>query len=399
MANEQYFTLGGYRAVSGRITFGMLGAWRADVVLAGETVPTGRTTLKFADVELSGTARTSRTGRFGGKSSARVVAGADGWNNVIPSKGYALDQGIKVSLILQDAATAAKETIVVADTSSSVGPNWCRRKGRASRVLRLLLNDKWWIDDAGVTQTKTRDSSKIATPFTVIQHRPEIGEFEIATESFNNWRPGRKFQSLMMAREATISTVSIEITDGKIRLRVTDDSTPEDRLISLIRSVIRDEVARLEHGSIVEYEITRAAEMEIDCKPTAGPDSPWPPLAKVRLKAGLLGEVNTPTVGKKCLIVFMDDDPALYRCIGVEGPNQKTTFETSGNVEVTTGGIFKVCGGGNFVALANLVKANFDTVQSRFDSHTHGTGVGPTTPPIVPIASLPDVKCSKLKTD
>jgi len=393
-----FASLGGKRVLSGRVTIPLYGPWSGDLVLAEGVTVSGATSLVIGDLTMACFARPSRSGTFAGKASSRVVGGAGGWNTVIPPKGYSLATGIKLSVILQDAASAAGERIEVA-TDRNIGVAWTRKQGRASRVLRLLLDGQWWVAPSGVAQTAARSSTRIASPFQLIDYKPHLGLIEISTERYSDWTPGRTFSAPTLPAVQTISSVSFVIADGKVRTQVTNSATREDRLIQEIRSIIRDEVSRLEYGTIVEYEITSAEEMAIACKPTAGSASPWPPLAKVPLKAGLLGEVNTPTVGKKCLIVFMDNDPSLYRCIGVEGPNQKTTFETSGNVEVTAGGIFKVNGGGNFVALANLVNDNFASLVASFDSHTHGTGVGPTTPPIVPVIELPPVDCVKLKTD
>lgn len=396
-----FFAVNGSRVVTGRITIPLYGAWFADLTLAvpddfaaGDSV-----TITIGELSLKGTI--ARSSGFSGSRSMRVIAGAAGWRKLVASKGYSLSSGVKLSLVLADAAADAGEKIVT-DSDRSLGPVFTRRGNRpAERVLKDTLDGQWWIDNLGVTQTKARASTAISTPFTILNYSGAKGRFQIATEAYQDWTPGRTFQSPLLTAAQTISSVSFVAEEGKIDTVVYTTTSAEERLLQSIRSLIREEVSRLEYGTIVEYVITQAASMKVSCKPNAA-NSPWPVLADVPLKAGLIGETVTPTVGAKCLIVFMDNDPSLYRCIGIEGTSQTTSFASSGDITATPGGFFKVVGGGNFVALANLVNNNFTTLVSKFNSHTHGSGVGPTTPPVVPLvgaSDFPDVSCSKLKTD
>src|SRR5262249_11872108 len=57
---------------------------------------------------------------------------------------------------------------------------------------------------------------------------------------------------------------------------------------------------------------------------------------------------------------------------------------------------------GQFVALANLVKARLDSIQSAFDAHTHlyspgPGGPAPTAPPPIPIGPLAAVAATLVK--
>jgi hypothetical protein len=56
-------------------------------------------------------------------------------------------------------------------------------------------------------------------------------------------------------------------------------------------------------------------------------------------------------------------------------------------------------GTADFVALASLVTARLDAIQSVFDAHTHPTGVGPSGPPASPIGALAAVACVTLKAE
>lgn len=59
-----------------------------------------------------------------------------------------------------------------------------------------------------------------------------------------------------------------------------------------------------------------------------------------------------------------------------------------------------------YVALANLVKARLDTIQTAFDLHTHpvagvlaGPATVPSAPPVAPIGPLADVAAVKVKAE
>lgn len=85
----------------------------------------------------------------------------------------------------------------------------------------------------------------------------------------------------------------------------------------------------------------------------------------------------------------------------------KVHITTSGDTEITPGGLLKVAGADDFVALAQKVDDGFTTIRSAFNAHItafnahiHPTGVGPSGPPPpgTACAAIPSVKCSKTKT-
>ena len=390
-----FLALNGFRAISGTVSIPQWGPWSADIVLATSDPLVAQATVTIGDLTLSGTI--IRMASFAGSRSARVVAGGGGWRKIIPGKGYAHDAGVKLSSVLNDAAREAGEQISVAD-DRSIGASYTRKKGQAGRALRLLIGSQWWIDPHGVTQTKVRDATPISSAFTVVGWSGGKGRFEIATEKYSDWMPGRTFTAPTVKTPQTISSVTLTAdNDGKLRLDILAGQAREDRLTQQIRDIVRDELATHDYCAIVEYEVTKASEMKIDCKPT-DPGTGWPMLSDVPLRAGLLGEVVTPTVGKKAMLGFLNADPTRVVCVGLEGISQKSAFDSSGDIVATAGGLFKVNGAGDFVALAGLVKSRLDTIQAAFDAHVHPTGVGPSGPP-PPIGPLAAVACTKLKTD
>jgi len=318
--------LNGGRVTGGSITIPKYGPWSADLSMAEvATLPSTIVPVVAGDLTLRGTVR--RSNPFAGSQSARLVGGFGGWRKVIAAKGYSHVAGVKRSSVLVDAARACGEQI---DTSTDkvIGVHFTRKEAKAEQVLHFLTDGKWWIDPDGVTQIKARDASLIATPFTVISSSGSKGRYEIATESIAPWQPGRTFRAPNVTGTQTISSVQIEAAnDGKLRLIVlTESAGVEERLRSDLRAIIRAELAELAYAGVWEYTVTSATAATVDCVPPDG--SGMPSLSKVPMMPGLMGEVVTPTTGKKCRIVFVNQDPKRPECIGIIGDPDMIVLES-----------------------------------------------------------------------
>lgn len=398
-----FFSVNGFRAVDGRLTIPRVGPWVADIDFAEADVfnPGDRASIALGDLTLIGTIKRSAT--FVGGASARIVAGFGGWANTIPSKGYSHPNGLLLSDVLKDVAQTVKEQVnVVKD--KTIGLNYCRRNDLASRVLRHLVNGQWFIDNNGITQIDDRAPGAIADTFQILDYKPLLGQFHIATETFSNWMPGRQFTAPTLTDVNgksvihTISSSTFAVKDGKLTLTILNGQTREERLQEQMRAIIQDERSRADYGRIVEYIISSASSMSISCDPVDQSQG-WPSLQNVPLKAGIMGETVTPTSGAKCLIMFMNSDPTLYRCIACEGIAVTTSLSTSGDFDVVTGGLFNICGASDFVALAGKVLTQLQNIKTYNDAHTHPTPWGPSGPPLVPMTAPSSMACTKLKTD
>lgn len=99
--------------------------------------------------------------------------------------------------------------------------------------------------------------------------------------------------------------------------------TDLDRLLSAFRKLVRAEFPQLTYMGIWEYSVQAtdgtllSPSTTVDCSPidTA---IPLPTLAKVPLRAGIMGEQVTPQVGARCLIAFINGDPTKPICISVD---------------------------------------------------------------------------------
>ena len=296
------------------ITIPFYGSWTADVVMPTDAPIASPARMLVGDVTMVGTV--VRQAAFAGDTSARIVGGANGWSKSLPSKGYSHLVGVKMSSVLADLASESGESITV-DVDRTLGNHYGRDAGKASLVLDALTVGAWWIDPSGVTQTKARDSSAIVTPFNAISRSGSRSEIEIATETILPWQPGRTFSCVTIPDAQTISSVTIEATnEGKLRLHVLTDTKKSDLLRDALRALVRSELASIMYSGVWEYTISSATSTTVDASPV---DSRMPTLASVPMMPGLIGEIVTPTPGKKCRIVFVNNDASRPECIGIVG--------------------------------------------------------------------------------
>lgn len=329
-------SLNGDRVVSAQLTIGRYGPAVADVVMAtSNPVPSGEVTFAIGSLALKG--RAFRTASFAGSRSARFVGGAAGWRKTIKSRAYSHDAGVRLSTVLGDAARDAGETLSL-DADRVIGTAWIRDEDVAEKTLHLLVPRRWWINPDGVTVVGPRPSSLIVSAFTVINWSGGKGRFEIATDVYQDWLPGRRFAAPTVTGEQTISVTQLTAdNDGKLRLVVMSGAdSNEDRLLDNLRYLIRGEVPSLTYAGVWEYTIDAATSSTIDGTPTS---SKMPAITNCPLTPGLLGEGVTPTPGSKCRVQFVNNDPSRPECISIVGTPLTCSIDATATVRLGAGAL------------------------------------------------------------
>lgn len=164
--------------------------WEGDVTLATEAGITDTFALVLGNLTMQGAIY--RQSPFVGTRKCRIVGGAGGWRKVVPAKQYSLAGGVKLGLVLGDAASEVGETVNVPN-DQIVGTGYAREKAQASRVLRQLAGPDWYIDNAGVTQIAPWPTVKVPSPFDIEDYDGAQGRAVIATEDYASWMPGCTF--------------------------------------------------------------------------------------------------------------------------------------------------------------------------------------------------------------
>lgn len=201
------------------VTIPYSGIWHADVEADGVLV-SGAITLKIGSLVLQGTV--FRSGFFTGDFHYRVVGGAGGWQKIVPSQVYNSNSSIKLSLVLNDAAGAAGETVSL-DTDRDIGSFYVRQQAPAARVLNQLTAS-WYVRPDGVTAVGSRSGDMIVSPFDVLNGTNlGIGKVLLATDKPEDFTPGRTFKSSTLSTQ-TIGGVVHRLDLSKLRTEVWVDS-------------------------------------------------------------------------------------------------------------------------------------------------------------------------------
>ncbi len=154
-------SVAGIGATKLRVCIPRWGVWWAEAQLEEESSLSGRVDVVASDLLLSGTIISGGVSGLG-RSAYRIVGGAGGWGRALPPKSYDNPAGVKASTVLQEAATAAGETLTGEVPSTIVGLTWARDDGPASRTLDLLASRAWYVDEVGDTRLGTRPRVELA---------------------------------------------------------------------------------------------------------------------------------------------------------------------------------------------------------------------------------------------
>lgn len=305
-------SVSGQRIAQGTVSMPLYGAWVADVTLATDTVLPTSVTVAIGNMALEG--KVYRQTAFAGRLEARIVAGAGGWSQIVEARGYSNPAGVLASQVLTDAALDVGETIVVTN-DTTLGNFYERLNDKASRVLRAIVGEQWWIDPAGITHAGTRPATPITTDFQVISFAGAVGRATIATEDPASWMPGATFSSPTISQQTIASIRHVFTDNGIARLEVMTSAT-NDRWIEDIRQMIRDELAAsIAYARIWEYQVVATDGQTVAAFPV-DPSAPVPPVTGLTIPAGL-GAL--PAEGSKVAIAFLDANPAKPVLLPNEG--------------------------------------------------------------------------------
>ena len=305
-----------------------VGAWTADLQLAGAQAVSGAVPVVIGNLTLLGTV--VRSTQYGGQTRARLVGGYGGWRMSVSEQGYG--GGVLLSHVLSDVAAACGEQ--VAPTTGLVGSAWTRLQGPASDTLWQLLGQGllpgWYVAPNGVTVPSTWPATTINTPFTVTDQAPDEGRCTIATEDYASWLPGASFTSPLTVGTLVNAGVTYTFDNaGDFRLDVLTGTT--DRLLGPLRAFVDSRVAPTRFYGRYAYTVTAATTSAVDGTPVDAsvgiPDLKGVPLTGDSISSYL------PTPGSTCHVQFVDGQPDNPVCVWTSGPPMTVAIglDPSGN--------------------------------------------------------------------
>jgi hypothetical protein len=308
----------GLQIVSGSLLIPQVGAWTADLQLAGSQSLSGTVTVLIGNLSLSGTV--FRSAAYGGQTKVRLVGGAGGWRTAVKAQGYGSSNGVQLSAVLQDAAAACGETMGPIP-SQNIGNGYARialSTSVASDVLWHMIDlgfiPAWYVDVTGTTQVTAWPSTTIQTPFTVTDQRTDEGVAVIATEDYASWMPGCSFTNPLT--QGTVPSAGAHYlwdANGKFRFEVLTASAPSsagtptetgDRVLGPLQQVIQKETAHTRLNARYRYTTSNPSASSVDCSPKNNALG-LPDLQSVPLHISGSSKV-TPASGVDCDIEFLD---------------------------------------------------------------------------------------------
>lgn len=141
-------------------------------------VPMGKVTLTLAGSSVSATVDPRGSGQFVEFIHVRLIAGAAGWDKVLPARPYDTESGVSSADVI---TTTANEVGEKAEIFSPVlyPAHYERSQGPASRVLGAF---DWWVDVTGVTQVGTRPILAADPSITLIRWDPTMQMAELTSD-------------------------------------------------------------------------------------------------------------------------------------------------------------------------------------------------------------------------
>lgn len=311
------------------------GPWFADCALTNADIaaPSGAVELVIGDVTLRGTIDGRHSGTFGGRRSARVVAGGGGWGKAIAAKPYANDAGVKAADVAKDAAVAAGETLG-ATPGDSLGNHFTREAGPASRAIDIAAGGlSWWVDFGGVTQVGKRFSVPAAATARVLDYEPMQQRATLTVESLNNLPIGATLSDSRWTGALTVASLEVTIDDSGLRVSAWLGNAA-DNLLETMRRLI----GRLMPPQLVgtyKYRVVRMNVDRVDLQ-IVNKAAGLPDLATVDMWPGISGAHAELTPGTLVAVTFLDGsraDPIITSFVGRGGPGNIPKSLTLGPVD------------------------------------------------------------------
>ncbi len=212
-----YASIDSVQITDARIVVPRIGSWFADLTLATEKTITGTHSLTVGDLAWKCTVW--RGAAFQGRTRLKVIGGYGGWQTQIPAKQYRVDTGVKLAMVLAEAASACGEQVSVT-TDRSVGTFTIRDVGPAQRILNRLATE-WHVRADGVTVVGPWATlTAITEKFDLTAFDGAAGRAELATEALSAFTPGRTFTPITGGGTITIGAVTHSLSASKVRSEI-----------------------------------------------------------------------------------------------------------------------------------------------------------------------------------
>ncbi len=371
-------TINGLLLSAATITVPRWGLWTADVEITTGEALGGTVQLDVGGLALTGTV--VEGGPYRQSGWYRIVGGAAGWRKTIPAAPYRAEIGVKLSTVLQAAASACGETMGTVPPTK-IGVAFDRFEGPAAGVLELLVADAWYVDEVGVTQVGARASAAFAAEYTILRSAPDRRFATISAEDISALLPGAIVD--IDGAALTVASVRHELAPSGLRSHLWGEhNDPSDRLVGAFRGLVNALLGRrTDYHRLCGYRVTAVSDGYVDVQPLRSTMG-LPDLANVPTWGGM-GGGGDPALGSKCLVGFVDGDPCQPAVLHYEGESGSAHVPQEATLNASV--LVKLGGGAQFVPLDNLLQNELAAIATYSSTHTHsvpalGTSGTPSAP-------------------
>jgi hypothetical protein len=359
-----------------RMQVGAHGAWWCDADLTEEETLSGRVTIQLADITAQGTIVSG--GAIHGTASYRIVGGAGGWAKALPRKGYSDDAGIRVSKLISDAAAECGESVSSLPTDR-LGPHFSRVAGMGSRLLNLLAPESWYVGLDGVTTFGARPVTEYKGDGARTRVDKGARVIEIATEEIAALVPG-----VTVDGSGPASDVEYLLDENRLTVRVYSSGTVVSRRLRALKRIIELLYPDIKYRGSYEFRVVRQTGERLDLQPVRVATG-LSDLANVPIRPGVSGFRSNVTLGELVVVTFLDADGSRPVVVGHDSADAPGWLPSLTEIGKTT----------DFLATKaalDAVQSKLDALVTKYNSHVHPTGVGPsgtTTPSADPAGAQP----------
>lgn len=304
-------TIDGHRLTALTVHVPWSGVWCADADLADQVELSGRVEIKLGSLTLSGTVMPEASGSFGLATKVRVVAGAGGWQRLVPAKHYHSDAGVRTALVLEDTARIVGERLgTMRPPRERVGADYARSAGPASRVLEQLVGGAWWLDYAGVTHVGPRPPAT-ASGYELLEYDPRDRVATLSVDDPATIGSGATITGAALPEPATVRELEVILDGEKLRILAWcgDAAGTGDRIAQALRAVTRAEAARRVHG-LWRYRLVAMAAERVELQ-AVSKAAGLPDMLPLHMRPGIAGAWAELTPGSMVLVQFIEGDPTM----------------------------------------------------------------------------------------
>lgn len=360
-------TLGTEPVSRARVQIPAYGLPFVDSEITEPTALDGAQTLTIGNVPLACTIVSGGTAE--GKGRYRLVGGAGGWGAMLKPKPYNDDGGVKVATLLRDAAAEVGETLGALPTTR-LGPHFARTAMPAYELLNLLAPRAWYIDAAGVTQFGARPAGTYTGDATAVRVDQAIGVAELALDALDaTLVPGVSVVLPDGSTSPAATDVEYEVTPDRLTCRLYWRPQRSDRWSDLFGALF----PWLQWLGSHEFRVVTQSGERLNLQPVRTATG-MPTLSNVPVRPGVSGFRSDVKLGELVVVTFLDvqtSGGSRPQVIAHDSADSEGWIPTLTEFGKTT----------DFLATKSALDAVQskldDFITSKYNTHVHPTGVGP----------------------